>query len=213
MTSSDYGPFANVVGIASALVALFSTLLLKMVGGLKRWTWLVSGSPPFVVAAAARVLAVALMAVVYVTINKANYRWFAAAAILCGILGFVAIVRFDHQRRLYVVQIPLVNKEGAPLLDHRNIPLQQNVVIGLESNLRDEAKAALAEARAKKGGLSLRQFMSGYGAQRVNDPENLWDPVLLANTSSSLATTLMLVVLFGVMTVFVSAFVIEVFNR
>lgn len=91
--------------------------------------------------------------------------------------------------------------------------MQQNVVIGLESNLRDEAKAALAKARTKRGGLSLRGFMSGYGAQRVNDPEALWDSALLANTSSNLTTTLMCVVLFGVMTLFLSSFTIEIVNR
>lgn len=114
MTLSNYGPFANVVAIASALVATFSTLVLKMVGGVKRWTWLASSSPPFVVTAAARMLAVALMAVTYVTIDKSNYGWFGAAAILCGILGFVAIARFDRLRRLYVVQIPLVGEKGDP---------------------------------------------------------------------------------------------------
>ena len=92
-------------------------------------------------------------------------------------------------------------------------PLQQNIVAGLESNLRDEAKAALADARARKGELSLRGFMSGYGAQSVNDAEALWDAALLANTSSNLTTTLMFVVLLGLMTLFLSAFTIEVVNR
>jgi hypothetical protein len=87
------------------------------------------------------------------------------------------------------------------------------VVVGLESNLRPEAKAALAVARKNKGGVSLRQFMSGYGAQRVNHPEALWDSELLADTSSSLTMTLMFVVLLGVMTLFWSAFTIEAAGR
>ncbi|MGA9313526.1 MAG: hypothetical protein WBV77_02735, partial [Solirubrobacteraceae bacterium] len=62
-------------------MATFSMLLLKMLGTVKRWTWLVGGSPPFVITAAARMLAVALMAVTYVTIGKSNYGWFGAAAV------------------------------------------------------------------------------------------------------------------------------------
>ncbi len=213
MSPSQYGPFANVVALASALVATFSMLLLKMLGTVKRWTWLVGGSPPFVITAAARMLAVALMAVTYVTISKSNYGWFAAAAVLCGVSGFVAIARFDGLRRLHVVQVPMVGADGKVLVDRKKSPLQENVVIGLESDMRDDAKVALAERRKTVGGLSVRQFMSGYGANKVNDPEALWDSALLAKTSSSLTITLMCVVLLGVMALFWSAFIIEVVNR
>ncbi len=208
MDLTRYGPFANVVALASALVATFSMLLLKMLGSVKRWTWLASGSPPFLVTAAARMLAVALMALTYVTISQSNYRWFGAGAILCGALGFAAIARFERLRKLHIVQIPLVGADGKPLLDRKKKPIQQNLVIGLEGNMREEAKAALAEARRMKGGLSVRQFMGGYGAQGVNDPEALWDSALLANISSTLTTTLMCIVLFGVMALFWSAFTI-----
>jgi len=213
MDLNRYGPFANVVALASALIATFSILLLKALGSVRRWTWLTSGSPPFLVTAAARVLAVALMAITYVTINKSNYRWFGAAAVVSGVLGFASIVRFDRLRKFHIMQIPLVGTDGKPLVDRKQKPLQENVVVGLESNLRPEAKAALAEGRKYKGGVSLRQFMSGYGAQRVNDPEALWDSALLADTSSSLTMTLMFVVLLGVMTLFWSAFTIEAASR
>lgn len=213
MNLSRFGPFANVVAVASALVATFSGLLLKMLGGVKRWTWLASGSPPFLVTAGARVIAVALMAVTYVTISQSNYGYFGAAAVVAGLLGFAAVVRFDRLRKLHVVPIPLVGSDGKPLVDKKKNPLEQNVVVGLESQLRDEAKAALAEARKKKGGLSVRQFMSGYGAQRVNDPEALWDSALLARTSNTLTTTLMGVILLAVMTLFLSAFVIDAAGR
>jgi hypothetical protein len=212
MDLGRYGPFANVVALGSALVATFSVLLLKTLGGVKRWTWLASGSPPFLVTAAARVLAVALMAVTYVTISNSNYRWFGAAAVLSGVLGFAAIVRFDRLRKLHVVPIPLVAADGKPLVDKKKNVVDQNVVIGLESDMRDEAKVALAAAR-KKGGLSVRQFMSGYGAQRVNDPEAIWDSALLAKISSSLTTTLMCIVLLAVMALFWSAFTIEAASR
>lgn len=213
MNLGRYGPFANVVALASALVATFSVLLLKMLGGVKRWSWLASGSPPFLVTAGARVVSVALMAVTYVTISKLNYRYFGGAAVVLGLLGFGAIVRFDRLRKLHVVSIPMVGADGKPLLDKKKKPLEQNVVVGLESQLRDEARVALADARKKRGGLSVRQFMSGYGAQRVNDPEALWDPALLAGLSSSLTTTLMWILLLAVMTLFLSAFVIDAAGR
>jgi len=213
LSATQYGPFTNVVGIASALVATFSLLLLKMLGNLKRWTWLASGTPPFVVTGAARMLCVALMAVTYVTISKANYGWFAAAAVLCGLLGFVAIARFDRLRERHVVQVPMVGADGTPLPDGRNRVVRQNVVIGLESDLREDARAALVEARKTQAGLSVREFMSGFGPRRLNDPEALWDATLLANTRSTLTITLMFVVLLGVMALFLAAFTIEVFNR
>jgi hypothetical protein len=73
MDLDKYGPFMNVVAVASALVATFSMLLLKMFGGIQRWTWLTSGAPSFVVTAAARSVAVALMALTYIVITKENF--------------------------------------------------------------------------------------------------------------------------------------------
>ena len=209
MNLGKYGPFANVVAIASALIATFSVFLLKALGGAKRWTWLTSGSPPFLVTGAARALCVGLMAVTYVTISEQNYKWFAAAAVLAGVLAFVAIASFDRLRKIYVWQIPVVAADGKPLLDRKKKEVQENVVVDLESNMRPEAKSALDDARKKFGAVSVRQFMSGYGATRLNDPEALWEPVLLAKTSNRLTITLMLVVLFAVMALFWSAFIIQ----
>jgi hypothetical protein len=80
--------------------------------------------------------------------------------------------------------------------------MEQNVVVGLEADLREDARVALSKAREKRAGLSIRQFMSGFGPQRVNDPEALWDSVLLGNLRSNMTITLMCAVLFGVMTLF-----------
>jgi hypothetical protein len=213
MDLGKYGPFANIVALALALVATFSVLLLKMLGRVKQWTWLVSGTPPFLVTGAARMLAVALMAVTYVTIDKANYLWFGGAAILSGMFGFVAVFRFDRLRRLHIRSIPMVGADGRPMMDKKRRPLEQNVVIGSEDDMRSEAKAALAKARRTKGGLSVLQFMSGYGAQRVNDPEALWDSALLVNIGSKLTITLMCILLLSVMTVFWAAFTIDVAGK
>src|SRR5579864_6144868 len=99
MHLEKYGPFANVVVLASALVATFSILLLKMLGRMNRWTWLASNLPSFLVTAGARALAISLMATTYVLIDKANYLWFAGAAIASGIVCFASIVSFDKLRK------------------------------------------------------------------------------------------------------------------
>lgn len=209
MNASDYGPFVNIVAIAAALVVTFSTLLLKMLGKMTRWTFLLSDSPSFLVTAGARMLAVTLMATTYVTINDANYHWFGMVAVLCGVLGFFAVARFDYLRKLYILEIPLVGADGAQSLDAKGKPMHQSVVIGSEAELSPIAKNDFDAARQKRGGLSLAQFMSGYGTQKVNDPAALWDPELLAKKSNTLTMTLMCVVLFAVMAVFLAAFVIQ----
>lgn len=211
MDPSQYGPFANVVALAGALVAVFGVLLLKMLGRLKRWTWLAADSPPFLVAAGARVLAVALMAVIYVTINPSNYGWFGVAAVVSGVLGFFSVTRFDRLRKLHVTLIPLVGSDGNQIQDQRGAKLVKSVVIGSEEQLRPEAAAALKAVR-EKNGVSLCKFMSGYGSP-VNDPGALWDRAILADTGNKLTTSLMHVVLLAVMTVFLAAFVIEVGMR
>ncbi len=213
MNLDRYGPFMNVVAAASALVATFSMLLLKMFGSVRRWTWLTSGEPPFLVTAGARALAVALMAVTYVTISKTNFGWFAGAATLCGVLGFVAIARFDRLRERHVVAIPMVGADGKPLKDRKKREVHQNVVVGLDADMREDAKAALTKARERRPGLSVPQFMSGFGPQHVNDPEALWDRALLANTRSNMTITLMCAILFGIMALFLGAFIIDVYNR
>jgi hypothetical protein len=210
MHLTNYGPFATLVTVAAALVATFSVFVLKAVGKVKRWSALTAGSPPFLVKTAARGLSVALIALTYVLIDASNYLWFGGAAIICGVLLFVAVVRFERLRQRHVVQVPLVAADGTPRRDWLRRPQVQNVVVGAEADLRPEAKQALADARAKRGGLSVRQFMSGYGAQTVNDPEALWDGTMLANIRSSLTTTLMCIILLGVLVLFWAAVIIEV---
>lgn len=213
MDPSKFGPFANIVGLACALVAMFSVLLLKMLGNIRRWTFLTADSPSFLVTAGARMLAVALMAVTYVTIDRSNYIWFGVAAAVCGLLGFLSVARFDLLRKQHVVKIPLVGDQGEQLADSKGNLQYARVVVGKETDLNSQAKADLEKARKKHGGVSLTQFMSGYGANKVNDPEALWDRPELAKISSRLTVTLMSVVLFAVITIFLAAFVIEVGGR
>jgi hypothetical protein len=207
-----FGPFAEVVAIALALVATFSMLLLKMFGGVARWTWLGTGAPSFLVTAAARILAIALMAVTYVTISKSNYLWFAAVAVVCGLMGFIAIARFDRLRQRHVRQIPVVGPDGKQLRDRSGKPVEQSIVVGLEEDIREPAKTALVDERKKDPSLSLLKFMSGFG-RNPYDPEGLWDPTLLADIRSNLTLILMSILLFGVMVLFTSAFIIEIFQK
>lgn len=206
MSPSDYGPFANVVAVACALVATFSALMLKAFGRIARWTWLAAGSPPFLVTAAPRAVALAVMSATYISIDKSNYHFFAALAMLAGILTFLAVVRFDWLRRIHVVTIPLVGGDGRQVGE-------ANVVIGVEKAMQTEARRALAAARKNNGGLSLSDFMSGFGATRVNDPEAIWDREELERIRSKLMLSLMSALLCGVLALFWSALVVEVFSR
>ena len=211
MSTDQYGPFASVVGIACALVATFSLLLLKMLGGMKRWSWLAGGSPPFLITGGARVMAVALMALTYVTITAMNYRWFAGAAVLTALIGFVCLIVFDRLRQTHVVAIPLVGADGTALRDSHGREQQASVVIGSESKMREEARLAFERAR-KESGVSLRKFMSGYGSP-PNDPGAIWDDSLLAKTGNRLTTLLMCFVLLAVLTLFLAALSIDVRGR
>ena len=153
------------------------------------------------------------MAVTYVTITKTNYMWFGAGAVVCGILGFVLVGRFDYLRRKHVYRIPAVGADGAQLLDKKEKPVFDNVVIGTEANMRPEALKDLQSARAERGGISLGSFMSGCGAHRVNDPEALWDRTLLSKIANELTLTLMGMFLFAVLALYLASFVVEITQR
>lgn len=209
---SKYGPFANIVGVALALTATFSLLLLKSVGKVSKWTWLAAYTPPFVVALPARVLSFALMAVAYITMTRSNYQWFGAVAILTGILTVVVVAWFDRVRRIYIDSIELVGADGKQLVDKKGKLLFENVVVGTESKLRPEAAQAFAEAR-KTRGISLREFMKGYGSPKVNDPGSLWDREYLGKIGGNLALLLMFIVLFPVLTLFLAAFIVDTHIR
>src|SRR3546814_19793928 len=103
------------------------------------------------------------MATTYISIDATNYRWFGLAAVILGVLGFVCIIFFDRTKRLHVVEILQVSANGSALLDQDGEPVAKSVVVGREDQLRSEAAAALKTAR-RRGGVSLKQFMSGYGS-------------------------------------------------
>ena len=207
MELNDYGPFATIVAIIFALAATFSVSLLKMLGNVRQWTWLTAGPPPFLVTAGARVLAVAVMAVAYVTIDESTYRYFLAATVLTGVVCLLSVVCFDRLRRLYVVQVPIVNENGGEPSGAR-----ASVVIGPEDKLLPEAADSLRSARKRYGGVSLPKFMGGYGTP-VNDPLALWPSEILARIGNQLTVALLIVILSAVVTAFLAALVIVASTR
>lgn len=212
MDMSEYGPFAGILAVAAALVAAFSLLLVKALGRMARWTWLIDDSPPFLVTAGARALAVALIALTYVFINKSNYPAFVIAAVIFGALTFWLIGRFDRLRKVHIFKVPVVQKDGVQAVDGKGNALFKNVVIGTEEEMNREAKAAFARARRDRGGLSVTDFMSGYGGSVTNNPGAIWTRRQLADISNRLTVTLMGVILCGVMALYLSASVIAVTN-
>lgn len=211
MDFDKYGPFGQIVLIAGALAATFSLLMLKMIGRTRQWVWLVSDSPPLIITAGARFLAIAIMAVVYVTINRQNYLIFAGAAIVLGVIGVAYIVRFNRMRMLYVAQIPLIATDGSQLKDAKGRDQFRHVIIGEETEINEEARNHFNEAKRKYPGLTLLQFMSGYGTP-PNTPESLWTRHQLAALSNQLTMCLIWIALLGVIILYLSAFVIEIHN-
>ena len=165
-----------------------------------------------IVTVGARMLAMAVMAGVYITINAQNYLVFAGAAIVCGVVGMICIIRFNHMRILYVVRIPLVVTDGSQLQNAQGRLQFENVVIGKEEEINAEAKEHFKQAKRTHAGLTLLQFMGGYGTP-PNNPEALWSRNRLARLSNKLTILLIWIALLGVIVIYVGAFVIEIYNR
>jgi hypothetical protein len=201
---AKYGPFASLVALASALVALFGLLVVKMLGRVKKWTWLASDSPWFLVTAGARVLAIAIMALIYVTLDRSNYTWFALVGLLFGVLGFVSIFWFERLRKEYVIPVRVVAEGGGQATDRSGRPQVVNIVVGRESDMKQDAKKHFEAAHT-----SVEEFLNGYGRD-INNPAAVWDRALLARIGSRLTLALMCIVLFAALTLFVAALVIEV---
>lgn len=209
MDISRYGPFANIVAIGCALAAVFSALLVRMIGNRRHWTWVDDDALDSIVTAGARMLAVIVMAVTYVTIDKQNSRWFMALGLICGVAGFYLVSQFLRLRNIHLLKIPEVGPDGQQAVDEKGKLIFRYLVIGREADLRDDNKEKLEAARKKHGFVSLESFLMGAGAE-VGKPEALWNRELLANISSKLSLTLMSIFLLGVVTLFLAAFIVEV---
>jgi hypothetical protein len=179
-----------------------------MLGGVGKWTGLVADTPPFLVAAGARVLAVVMIVLATIFIDTSNYPWFASLAVLTAVLTVVSIVRFDRDRRMYVASVQEVSTDGSPLTNSIGQPVLRKLVIGTERELEPDAATAFAKARQKHG-VSLERFMAGYG-QAINVPTALWPREVLVAHSMALTTGLIYIVLGGVVSLFLAAIVLDV---
>jgi hypothetical protein len=207
-----FGPFAAIVTIAFALVAVVAAFIPRMLGKLDQWTYLVSDSPTFLVRTGAQIAAVALIGVSFVFITERNYLWFLLPVIIVGIAGTWCVVKFDRMRKEFLVQIPKVGENGQPLVDAKGNPQTTNLVIGDEDRLLPAAAEALKQARIERPVLSIIEFMSGYGGNQVNRPDNLWSRKLLAKMSNQFTYVLILIILAAVLALFWAALVISVAN-
>lgn len=209
MNVEDYGPFAEVIAVATALLAVFSLLVVKAVGKVKNWTWL-AGDPPLLVTVGARALAVVCIALTFVLINKMNYLLFGVGAFVIAALAIGLIVRFDWLRKIHTYSVPMLNADGTQAQGPDGKPSFQNLVIGTEDTMRPDAKKALAKARKEHGPISLTDYLSGSGGTNLNNPGANWSREELARISSNFTLILMGIVLATVLALYLAASVVQV---
>jgi len=209
MFSGKYGPFAATMAITAALVTAFSVLLMKAVGKVSQWTFLADDSPPFMVTAGARALAIALIALTFIFIDKSNYTWFAGSAAVCGVLLIVLIGWFDRVRKVHICKIPQLNTDGSQKTGWFGRNKFDTLVISSESNMKQQARTRYEEL----GAISLCKFLSGYGRNELNNAEVVWTKEILAKISSKMTLQLIGIFLCGVMALYLAASAIEVHQR
>lgn len=209
MDIGKYGPFATTIAISAALIAVFSVILLKSVGKVSQWTWLIHDTPSFMVTAGARAVVVALVAATFVFIDANNYRWFVGGAVIFGITAFILIGYFDRLRKQHLCEVPILNTDGTQAKTFWRTPKFEMLVIGSKDDMNSEAEKAYKRA----SGLSLCKFMSGFGRNGVNDPAAIWDMKTLAKISNRMTMALMGILLCAVMALYLAATSIEVHQR
>jgi hypothetical protein len=209
MFGSKYGPFAETITLASALFAAFSFFLLKMIGRVSNWTWLIHDSPPFMVTAGARAGAVALIAASFIFIDKSNYKWFAWGAVACGALVIFLIYRLNRVRLGHICKVQILKPDGKPARTIFGREKCVQIVIGDVFNMTPAAATAFRNLT----GVSLCKFVSGYGRNGVNDPEAIWSKVDLAKISNAMTMSLMGIMLFAVLALYLAALSLEIHLR
>ena len=204
-----YGPFADVVSVILALVAMFGMLLIKAFGRVRRWTWLIGDSPPFIVTGGIRALAIVLMAVGYLLVDRYTYLPFLGVAVVLGVASLALIVQFDLQRRIHVIGRPVLAADGSQQQRGRHKTVE-NLVVGTEATMREQAKEDFAAAQRTARGLTLETFLSGYGVNGVYETSAVWDREILARTANRLTLLLMLAFLSGVLALFLAGLCIDI---
>lgn len=209
MDLGKYGPFAETIAIAACLLAVFSFLLLKMVGKVSNWTYLIEDTPSFIVTLAVRAITISLIAATFLTISKENAQYFWGAAIGFGAATMLLVILFDGLRRRRTCKIPEVGADGRQKKSWFGKLQSRTVVIGAVNCMRTDARTAF-EAHP---GLSIEKFMSGYGYNEVNNPKAIWDADYLAGIAQRMTMLLMCILLCAVMTLYLAAASIEIHQR
>lgn len=213
MSLEEYGPFGTVVTVALALIATFGLMLVKMFGRAKKWAWIAGEDAPFILTAGSRAVVVGVIAVTYLTINKTNYMWFGCGAILAGVVMALLLARFDRLRKLHVREVPIVAADGSQAKDDKGKLLSKQIVIGTEEDMRPDAKADYAAARKTHGGLSPIEFLAGYGAAKMYDPESCWTASVLSVASNRLTMLVLWIFVGGVLALYLASSAIEIYLR
>lgn len=208
MLSDEYGPFTQTIAVAAILATVFSVLMLRAIGKVSQWAFLVHDSPPFLVTAGARALGVALIAGTFIFIDKTNYGWFIVGAILVGVLMMVFVVWFDRVRKQHLCKVPEINAKGSQAKTFWKKEKFKMVVIGDVADMTPKAAAAYKELA-----VSPCKFMSGFGENGVNDPAAIWPMKILAKNSNRMTMLLMSILLCGTLALYVAASAIEVHLR
>ena len=87
------------------------------------------------------------------------------------------------------------------------------MILGTEDQMTTQARADYRLARGNRHGLSLTDFMAGYGSERLNEPTNLWSREVLARIGNRLTVLLMSSVLLAVITLFLAALIVDVMDQ
>lgn len=212
MLFEKFGPFASVMLVACALFAVFSYLIIKTIGKTQNWTWLIGEKSDVLPRVGAQAGAVAIMALVFITISKENYMWFAGAAAITAAFFIFLLIRFNYLKTIHSVPIPLVGPDGNQLQDKKGELEFKYVLIGTEEDMKDDVKEVYASARKDFVGLSAAEFMAGFGGE-PNKPDAIWPLKTLAAINSKLTLLLILIFLLAVLTVYIGASAVDMYQQ
>lgn len=198
----DFGPFAYIMAIVAALVAVFASLTVSAIGKASEWAALTEDAPVFLVLAGPRAISIVAIVFTFMIISSENWYWFATAAALLAVICFWLILSYDFNRKAYTCTVRDVGPNG-------EVATTRLVVIGSENELIDAAGKAYKIAIRKHGAMDLCKFMSGYGNPH-NTPSSIWPREVLARRSSNLILRLAGIVMSGVVALYIAASIVNV---
>jgi hypothetical protein len=116
---------------------------------------------------------------------------------------------FDQMRQTHTCKIPQLNKNGAVKKGWFGAEKSEMVIVGTENDMTATARTAYLKA----GSPGICKFLGGYGVNQVNNPQAIWPKERLASISSKLNLLVIGILLCGVMALYLSASVFEIYQR